>query len=356
MVPTRHADCIAALWGSGGESATLDTELLMRARKLLIGVASGMLLAGAAQAQVQGPGIYGFAIGAYLFDAGKKDYQFQPTEARMGTKDGPAGRLQVGYRFDIPVDVAVAAQGADFRQNRPVMAAFNERLSARYLALDLEAGYTINLGGAAIRPAVGARYVDFRHTYSESGDRLGMKFKAVGPRVALSASGRLGSSAFSLFGDVSGSALFGRLREQGGGDSIAQHSASKGRMAWNMDAQAGVAWEPYPMVTVAAGVRFEGWWGVNDTRASVPTGIDGRGDRLGFGPFIRLAYNWGAPPADTTAPPLPTGSKSFIVFFDFDRATLTATAMQTIKQAAAQAKTGKATRIDVTGHADRAGS
>ena len=61
----------------------------------------------------------------------------------------------------------------------------------------------------------------------------------------------------------------------------------------------------------------------------------------------------------STAPPPPVVGPTpaqYIVFFDFDRATLTAQALTTIKQAAAAAKSGNKTRIGVTGHTDRAGS
>jgi OOP family OmpA-OmpF porin len=44
-----------------------------------------------------------------------------------------------------------------------------------------------------------------------------------------------------------------------------------------------------------------------------------------------------------------------MVFFDFDRSNVTDTAATTIRQAATDAKNGRATRINVTGHADRSG-
>jgi len=73
--------------------------------------------------------------------------------------------------------------------------------------------------------------------------------------------------------------------------------------------------------------------------------------------MLTLGYKFGAPVAAAPPPP-PVGATpaQYIVFFDFDRATLTAQALTTIKQAAAAAKSGNRTRIGVTGHADRAGS
>ncbi|QQS15110.1 MAG: OmpA family protein [Rhodospirillales bacterium] len=85
-------------------------------------------------------------------------------------------------------------------------------------------------------------------------------------------------------------------------------------------------------------------------------GPKGRSGVLVHGPFVRLAYNWGAPPSGPEAPkPVVSGKKSYIVFFDFDRALITPTAATTIKQAATDAKAGKSTRLDVTGHADKSG-
>ncbi len=72
--------------------------------------------------------------------------------------------------------------------------------------------------------------------------------------------------------------------------------------------------------------------------------------------MLTVGYKFG-PPAPA-APPVvpPQQGVSFIVFFDFDRANLTAQAVTTIKQAAAAAKSGNRTRIGVTGHADRSGT
>ncbi|MGL4962376.1 MAG: OmpA family protein [Inquilinus sp.] len=48
--------------------------------------------------------------------------------------------------------------------------------------------------------------------------------------------------------------------------------------------------------------------------------------------------------------------RSYLVFFDFDSSRLTPEAKQIVASAAADALQGKTTRIDVTGHTDRAGS
>jgi len=66
------------------------------------------------------------------------------------------------------------------------------------------------------------------------------------------------------------------------------------------------------------------------------------------------------PPAPAVAPapaaPPPSIQRSFLVFFDFDRSNITTEADRVIREAAVNAKRGSVSRINVTGHADRAGS
>ncbi|HJS31899.1 MAG TPA: OmpA family protein, partial [Alphaproteobacteria bacterium] len=54
--------------------------------------------------------------------------------------------------------------------------------------------------------------------------------------------------------------------------------------------------------------------------------------------------------------PAPGPQRNFLVFFDWDRADITAEGQRVIEQAAASAKAGNVTRITATGHADRSGS
>ncbi len=65
------------------------------------------------------------------------------------------------------------------------------------------------------------------------------------------------------------------------------------------------------------------------------------------------------PPAPAPAPaPAPVAAQpsSYMVFFDFDRADLTDEARSIISRAATAARNGQQVRIELTGHADRAGS
>ena len=87
-----------------------------------------------------------------------------------------------------------------------------------------------------------------------------------------------------------------------------------------------------------------------------------RGTRLDFGPFVRLAYNFGGPAYRVTAaapaPEAPAAAKApnHMVFFDFDRSNLSPVAQATIRQAANDARNGRVARVQVIGHADRAGA
>ena len=58
------------------------------------------------------------------------------------------------------------------------------------------------------------------------------------------------------------------------------------------------------------------------------------------------------PPSQATVPAV----RNFLVFFDFDRSTLTPRAQAVVKEAADVAKAGRYARVTCTGHTDTAGS
>jgi len=75
---------------------------------------------------------------------------------------------------------------------------------------------------------------------------------------------------------------------------------------------------------------------------------------------LRYAFNPPAPPPPpiVAAPPAaaPAPARTYLVFFDFDRADLTDRARQIITDAARASTQVQTTRIEVAGHADRAGT
>ena len=73
--------------------------------------------------------------------------------------------------------------------------------------------------------------------------------------------------------------------------------------------------------------------------------------------MLGLRYAFGQSPRRATAPAAaPAPARSFLVFFDFDRADLTERARQIVAQAAEASRSQENTRVEVAGHADRAGT
>jgi outer membrane protein OmpA-like peptidoglycan-associated protein len=75
--------------------------------------------------------------------------------------------------------------------------------------------------------------------------------------------------------------------------------------------------------------------------------------------LIGVRYNFGvAPPPPPPAPPVQPQAvaRTYLVFFDWDRADLTTRAREIIAEAANASRTVQTTRIEVQGHADRSGS
>jgi outer membrane protein OmpA-like peptidoglycan-associated protein len=75
--------------------------------------------------------------------------------------------------------------------------------------------------------------------------------------------------------------------------------------------------------------------------------------------LLGLRYTFNAPRPVVAAPapvaPVQTVARTYLVFFDWNRADLTERARQVIAEAATSARTVRSTRIEVSGHADRTG-
>ena len=80
--------------------------------------------------------------------------------------------------------------------------------------------------------------------------------------------------------------------------------------------------------------------------------------------LLGLRYSFGAAPAAAPMAPAPAAAvapapapaRSYLVFFDWDKADLTARAQQIIAEAAKNSTRVASTRIDVAGHADKSGT
>lgn len=86
-------------------------------------------------------------------------------------------------------------------------------------------------------------------------------------------------------------------------------------------------------------------------RVSVPVATTSHNAMIG------VRYNFGqAAPAPAAAAVAPAPARTFLVFFDWNRADLTARARQIIAEAAQARTTQQVTRIEVNGHTDTSGS
>ena len=83
-----------------------------------------------------------------------------------------------------------------------------------------------------------------------------------------------------------------------------------------------------------------------------------KADNYNYSVLVGLRYNFSrVPPPPPVAPPVaaPAPARTYLVFFDWDRADLTDRARQIIAEAAENSRRVQVTRIEVAGHADRSG-
>jgi outer membrane protein OmpA-like peptidoglycan-associated protein len=109
------------------------------------------------------------------------------------------------------------------------------------------------------------------------------------------------------------------------------------------------------------------YFATTDGEVKTAAGVKGDAEYADHSVMIGLTYRFGAPkaskvaaaapaPAPAVAPVAAPVAQKYMVFFDFDKATLTPEGQAVVAKAAAAFKSGKEPRIDLTGHADRAGS
>ncbi len=81
-------------------------------------------------------------------------------------------------------------------------------------------------------------------------------------------------------------------------------------------------------------------------------------DNFNHSLLVGVRYNFGQarPPAPAPAAVAPSPARTFLVFFDWNRADLTTRARQIISEAAQARTSQQVTRIEVTGHTDTSGS
>ncbi|MGG5809619.1 OmpA family protein [Falsiroseomonas sp. CW058] len=142
---------------------------------------------------------------------------------------------------------------------------------------------------------------------------------------------------------------------------------SDGQFAYQAIVGAAFPIAAVPGLAVTAEYRFLGTLQPEiDAVSRSPAGaVTARGnaevDNYNHSLMLGLRYAFGVTPPPPVVPPAPpapavTVARTFLVFFDFDRADLTDRARQIIAEAATNAQRTGTTRIEVSGHADRSGT
>jgi len=372
-----------------------------------------------AQSYTTGPGFYLSLEGRYMWNSGSTaktfaysdgDFtgaNFEPYDTSKAAADrGFGGKAMLGYRFYNNWDIGFGLSGGwlkgkdkthTYNYSRAPLElalapnALTDHISTRlaYTTIDFEAGYNMPVGGQSnFRLFGGLRFAYFNQMakggiehelfnavyYDYSGKRK-TTFAGVGPRIGANGTIGIGGSGLNLFGGLSGALLIGRYKDRhafsyvgtNGSTRSFDYKEKKTKLVPNFAGEIGVGYNfsagsGGTTVGLQLGYRGEAFMGAGTKGHIIAKDEKASGDYLMHGPFARLMVNFGAAkpmPAVVAPPPPPppvSTVKSFLVFFDFDRSTITAEGLKTINDAVAAAKAGGSTRITLTGHTDRSGS
>ena len=153
-----------------------------------------------------------------------------------------------------------------------------------------------------------------------------------------------------------------------GGVALAGSTASSSQTLIGPTVGGGVEYAVSPNISVGAEYRYTDYGSANVGLGSVTTAAGATAPatgRIGLqdnAVLLKVNYRFGAPPppppmpAAMPAPPPPAAPRVFIVFFDWDKDTITAEGHQIVQQAADAYKSGAPVQIQVTGYTDRSGS
>jgi outer membrane protein OmpA-like peptidoglycan-associated protein len=272
--------------------------------------------------------------GLYIAGGAGANFRLLSTDSAVqgklkSTDAGALGLASIGWGFGNGLRAEVEG---NFRQNDVRQLTMSGQVASRNTGYTQTYGgmvnvlYDINLG-LPVTPYVGAGvgygWNDFkgvRGTVRSNNTNVGVRLVDV--QGALAYQGILGA-AYSLSSMVPGLSLTAEARYYG---TLAPELT--GRVAAN-----GV---------------------------SVPGTVKPSNDNISALIGFRYAFGAPAPVAAAAAPapaPAPAASvaRTYLVFFDWDRADLTARAREIIREAATNAQRARVTRIEVAGHADRSG-
>lgn len=320
----------------------------------LVGLAAiAILSTSAAFAQVPDRiGMFGHIDGRWMWLGGSGLQIDSGTPPQVS--NGPGGQVMLGYKFDPNWDVALAG---DIQQLFTEVTRFRGgtlAVDTTHQHVDLEVGYSkdrwrLSAGLRGIHYLQHANYntpavagYDQREMYG-IGPKLG-----AGVRLPL-------SPGWALLAEADFALVYTSYADTGGGAVIA--NGNYAQFVPQFDAELGVNWRTHDDLSVTVGPRIA---------TSFNTAIADYGSRQGtlleYGPFVRIAYNFGGgirPLATATtaaAGDSPVAAApDYLVFFDSDERHIPLVAAGAIGQAARDARRGRPVIIQTTGHADEAG-
>ena len=293
----------------------------------------GLSAAQSARAQfIEGPYVAG-AIGLnYLDDAkfrldGRLNQGMtalgQPNGGQLGFDHGGVGLLSLGWGFSNGIRLEIEGS---YRSN--------------------EVDSANGAAGLASPGAHGGR----QDSYGLMGNAL-VDLVRIGPFLPYVGIGA--GYLVSSFNDLNGRPGNGSLRLRG--------DDTGGAFAVQGIAGLGFIINQVPGLTLTAEYRYLESLGpsipVSYVNAAGTTVLSGKADTESRNQsfLLGLRYAFNAPSATPAAVAAPVAARSFLVFFDWNRADLTARARQIIGEAAEAARAQPA-RIEVAGHADRSGT
>ncbi len=330
----------------------------MRSKKSRVAFSAAMAVAvcgAAAHAQVpEQRGFFGAIDGRWMWLGGDRiDNNFG---GAAPTTNGPGGQLMMGFKFDGNWDVALAGGVQQMITEVTKIRGGTLSLDTNHQHVDLEVGYSqdnwrFNAGLRGLHYMMGVNYNSLPASGYDQREMYG-----IGPKAGFSARFAL-SESYAVIGGLDAALVYTNFMDSGTGALIP--NGNYWQFVPQAGAELGLGWRSSdsPSFSVTAGGRIDASF-----NTTVMTNGASRGTRLDFGPFVRLAYNFGGPAYRVTAaapaPEAPAAAKApnHMVFFDFDRANLSPVAQATIRQAANDARNSRVARVQVTGHADRAGA
>jgi opacity protein-like surface antigen len=298
-------------------------------------VAAGVLLASIVPASAQTPVIWGGPYGGLSLGADFGHFPGTATAAPAGAFHG--GTVDLNNHWDTSI-TGGGQVGYNFQFNNLVLGVEGDMKGGGPSAGTALTGGNFHADSdwnASVRGRVGYAYNQFLF-YGTGGvafANVGLQANYASPAPGVS--GGSASNSTTLVGGTYG----------GGLEYAVTPNISAGVEFRHSDY--GGAHLSMGSAPVAAGVS-----------APVTTKIDLHDDVALF----KVNYRFGAPPppppmpAAMPAPPPPAAPRVFVVFFDWDKDTITAEGQQIVQQAADAYKSGAPVQIQVTGYTDRSGS